>query len=273
VTSSLTSETPAGLIGLHDGRGWVCTVGRVGIASRGVIYLLLAYLAFDIARHGSAPAQTSSTGALQELEARTGGVFLLVVLAIGLGCYAGWRLFDAVTGRNGVIRRITSLGVAVIYGALCVRAVELVADHSASGGVSSNPEPWVAKIMGWSGGTLAIEVGGAVLVGAGITLGAWGLLHRYDKSLALERMSRPWQTAIKVLGGLGDLARGFLLALFGVYLIEAAVTTNPSQAKSVDEALRGLVHHPFGALAIGAVALGLMSFGIYSFFDARLRRL
>ena len=51
--------------------GW--HVGRIGIASRGVIYLLLAYLAFDIARHGSAPAQTSSTGALQELEARTGG--------------------------------------------------------------------------------------------------------------------------------------------------------------------------------------------------------
>ena len=44
--------------------------GRIGMASRGVIYLLLAYLAFDVARHGSAPTQTSSTGALQELEAR-----------------------------------------------------------------------------------------------------------------------------------------------------------------------------------------------------------
>jgi Domain of Unknown Function (DUF1206) len=248
------------------------TVGRIGIASRGVIYLLLAYLAFDIARHGSAPAQTSSTGALQELEARTGGKVLLVILAIGLGCYAAWRLLEAVTGPSGAIRRIASLGAALIYGALCVRAVELVADHATSGGVSSNPEPWVAKVMGWSGGTVAIEVAGAVLVGGGIALGAWGLLHRYAKHLALERLSNPWRKAVKVLGGFGDLARGSLLALFGVYLMEAAVTANPAQAKSVDQTLRTVVHHPFGALAIGTIALGPLSFGIYSFFDARLRR-
>ncbi len=249
------------------------TVGRIGIASRGVIYLLLAYLAFDIARHGSAPSPTSSTGALQELEARTGGTLLLVLLALGLACYAAWRLFDAVAGAGGALRRASSLAVVIIYGALCVRAVELVADHSARGGASSNPEPWVARIMGWPGGTVAIEVAGAVLVGASIMLGIWGLLHRYDKNLALERLSRPWRKAVKVLGGLGDLARGSLLALFGVYLMEAAVTSNPTRAKSVDQTLRALVHHSFGAIAIGAIALGLASFGIYSFFDARLRRL
>ena len=49
-----------------DDRTWVHAIARVGIASRGIIYLLSAYLAFDIARHGSAPTETSSTGALQE---------------------------------------------------------------------------------------------------------------------------------------------------------------------------------------------------------------
>ena len=246
------------------------TLGRIGIASRGVIYLLLAYLAFDIARHGSAPAQTSSTGALQELEARTGGKLLLFVLALGLGCYAGWRLFDAVAGRSGVIKRVSSLSVAIIYGILCVRAAVLLDGHSASGGASSNPEPWVATIMRWSGGTVAIEVVGAVLVAAGAGLAGWGIVHRYEKNLALERMSRRWQKAIKVLGGFGDSARGCLVALFGVYLIDAAVTADPAQAKSVDQTLRALVLHPFGALAIGAIALGLLSFGIFSFFDPRL---
>lgn len=273
MTSSLTAEPRTARVAGHGESGWVRAVGRIGIASRGVIYLLLAYLAFDIARHGSAPTQTSSTGALQELEARTGGKLLLVVLAIGLGCYAAWRLFDAVTGTNGALRRLASLAVAIIYGILCARAVELIAGHSTNGGASSNPQPWVAKVMGWSGGTVAVEVAGAVLVGAGVGLAAWGLLHRYDKNLALERLSRPWQRAIRVLGGFGDLARGSLVALFGVYLLEAGVTSNPLQAKSVDQTLRALVHHPFGAVAIGAIALGLLSFGIFSFFDARLRRL
>src|ERR1700761_8279962 len=90
-------------------RGWMHTLGRIGIASRGVIYFLLGYLAFDIARHGSAPTQTSSTGALQEVEARAGGKFVLVVLAFGLACYAAWRVFEGVTGANGMLRRVSSL--------------------------------------------------------------------------------------------------------------------------------------------------------------------
>ena len=175
MTTSLTAETQTvGIDAQHDVRGWVRTAGRIGIASRGVIYLLLAYLAFDIARHGSAPAQTSSTGALRELEARTGGKLLLVVLAIGLGCYAAWRLFDAVTGASGAIRRISSLAVAMIYGALCVRAAELVADHSTSGGASSNPEPWVAKVMGWSGGTVGDRGGRRGPGGGGHRTGGMG---------------------------------------------------------------------------------------------------
>jgi Domain of Unknown Function (DUF1206) len=273
-SSSVTADSRSErFVATHEAHGWVHTAGRIGIASRGVIYVLLAYLALDVARHGSAPTQTSSTGALQELEARTGGKLLLVILATGLGCYAAWRLFDVATGANGVVTRISSLAVGIIYGILCVRAIELVAGHAESGGASSNPEPWVAKVMGWSGGTVAIEVAGASLMAAGVGLAVWGLFHRYEKNLALERVSRSWQTAIRVLGGFGDLARGFLIALMGVYLMTAALTSNPAQAKSVDQALRALVHHPFGALAIVAIALGLLSFGIFSFFDARLRRL
>jgi len=273
MTTALTTDTRSGATRTHDEPGWLRTLGRVGIASRGVIYLLLAYLAFDIARHGSAPAQTSSTGALQELQARTGGKLLLVLLAIGLGCYAGWRLFDAVAGRSGALRRISSFAVAIVYGVLCARAVVLLEGHATNGGASSNPGPWVATIMRWSGGTVAIGVAGAVLIAAGLGLAAWGLGHRYEKSLALERVSPRRRTVIKVLGAFGDLARGCLIALFGVYLVEAAVTADPAQAKGVDQALRALVHHPFGAVAIGAIALGLLSFGLFSFFDARLRRL
>ncbi len=275
MTSSLVavdtrSQRPVAKLGASS---WVRTVGRIGIASRGVIYLLLGYLAFDIARHGSAPTQTSSTGALQELEARAGGKLVLVVLAIGLGCYAAWRGFDVVTGTNGTIRRVSSLVVGLIYGVLCFRAVELVTGRSASGGASNNPVPWVAKVMRWSGGTVAIEVAGAGLVAAGAGLAVWGVFHRCDKRTALEHVSRPYQRAIRILGGFGELTRGVLVALLGIYLIAAGATSNPTQAKSVDQTLRALVHHPFGALAISAIALGLVSFGVFSLFDARLRRL
>jgi uncharacterized membrane protein YidH (DUF202 family) len=247
--------------------------GRVGIASRGIIYLILTYLAFDIARYGSAPTQTSSTGALQELATRSGGKLVLVVLAVGLACYAGWRIFNAAKGVSGAIKRLSSLVVGIIYGGLCVRAVALVTGHPTSGGSSSNPEPWIARILRWPSGTVAIQVVGSILIGAGVGLGVWGLCRRYDKDLALERLSHRWRTVVRVLGGLGDAARGFLVILVGIYFIEAAVTSNPALAKSIDQALRALVHHTFGTLAIALIAFGLLAFGLFSFFDARLKRL
>jgi Domain of Unknown Function (DUF1206) len=253
-------------------RTWVAAVARIGLAARGVIYLVLAYLALDIARHGSAPTQTSSTGALQELANRRGGNVLLVVLAVGLACYAGWRLFDTVTGRRGFIMRVASLVIAVIYIGLCVQAVRLVTGHGVSGGASANPQPLVGRVLSWSGGPQLVGAVGAVLMAAGLGLAIWGIGHKYEKSLAMERVGRRTRTLIKVVGAAGDVARGALVFLVGLYLMEAAVTSNAGRSKSIDEALKALVHHPFGGVAIGVVAFGLLCFGIFSFFEARLRR-
>jgi uncharacterized membrane protein YidH (DUF202 family) len=252
---------------------WLSAVGRIGIVSRGVVYMILAYLALDVAMHGSAPTQTTSTGALRELEARTGGKPLLVALTIGLACYALWRFFNAATTRDGALKRLSSLVVGIVYAGLCTRAVNLVVGGKVGGGVSSNPAPWVATVMRWKVGTLVVEVAGVTLIAAGLALAGYGLFHRYDKNLALEQLRPRWRTFVKVLGALGDLARGFLLALVGVYLIQAGLTSNADQAKSVDQALQTLVHRPFGAVIIGLTAAGLFAFGLFSFADSRLRRL
>ncbi len=252
--------------------GWVRTVGRAGLSARGVIYLILAYLALDIARHGSAPAQADSTGALEEVGHRTGGSALLVLLAVGLGAYAIWRIFNAAVSREGMLKRLGSVAIAVIYFGLLVRAVELATGHQASGGASANPQPLVAKVMGWHGGQGIVGAGGAVLVIAGLGLAVWGLLGRSSKSLRLEQVSRGWRRAVRTLGAVGDVARGFLLALVGAYLMGTAASNNPSQAKGIDQALKALVHHGYGAILIGAVALGLLCFGLFSFCEARYRR-
>ena len=81
---------------------WFGMVARVGLAARGVIYVVLAYLVLDIALHGNSPAQTSGQGALGEVARQPEGRALLVAMAVGLAAYAAWRLLQAATGQPGV---------------------------------------------------------------------------------------------------------------------------------------------------------------------------
>ena len=253
-------------------------LGRVGIAARGVIYGLLAYLAFDIAASGSSPAQTSGSGALQEVANQPGAPFLLGILAFGTAAYAILRMVQAFTGKPGpagrpsAFKRVGWFVIAAIYIGLCVRAVELIVGSGTSQSRSTNPQPWAAQVLRWPGGP---EILGAVSVGViagGVSLAIWGFAHDYDKDLALERMSQSWRRVVKPLGPLGDLARGFLVALVGIYLMNAATVGDPAKAKSVDSALKSLAHSWYGPVLIGFVAVGLLLFSLYSFFDAKLRR-
>jgi hypothetical protein len=255
-------------------------MARVGLAARGVIYVVLAYLVLDIALHGSSPAQTTGQGALGEVADQPEGRALLVVLAVGLAAYAAWRLLQAATGEPGgghdrsVFKRVGWLGSAIVYGALCVGAIDLVSGSSGeASSTTSNPRPWAALVLGWPAGPELLGLAGAALVAAGIALAVWGAAHDQDRELQLGRLTTTWRLTVSALAGVGNAARGFLVVLVGGYLLDAAVASKASNAKSVDAALQSLAHQEYGAVLLGVVAFGLVCFGVYSFFEARLRRL
>ena len=81
---------------------------------------------------------------------------------------------------------------------------------------------------------------------------------------------RRWIVAIGVVG---QVARGIVFALIGVFLVKAAVEYDPHSAVGVDGALRRLQHAPYGSAVLAVVAAGLIVFALYSFSDARYRRL
>ncbi|MGA3214501.1 MAG: DUF1206 domain-containing protein [Acidimicrobiales bacterium] len=260
-------------------RKWFKAVARTGLAARGVIYFLLSYLALDIALHGNSPTQASGEGALQEIAKQRAAPLLLIVLATGLGSYGLWRLVQALAGKSNPSRgrsevdRIGWLAIAVVYFALCVQAIELLIGRSHSQSGPSNPKPWAATILTWPGGPELLGTVGACLIIGGLVLTIWGFAHDYHKDLVLEQLGSTSRKVVNALGASGDLSRGFLVALVGSYLIDAAILTDPSRAKSVDAALKSLVRASYGPLAIGLVACGLLFFALYSFCEARLRRL
>lgn len=256
---------------------------HAGLAARGILYLILGVLAFDVALHGSSPAPTDAQGALQEVARQSAGPVLLVAVAVGLGAYALWRLMQVVSGRGsgprdtGVLRRLGWLGIAVVYGGLCAEAVQLAggssSTSSSSRSAASNPEPWAAHVLRWPGGPELLGFVGAGLVVAGGALALWGVLHDHDKELRLDGLSRLARRTVLVLGGAGNAAVGFLIGVVGVYLLDAAAVSDAARAKSLDAALKSLARQDYGAILIAVAAVGLLCFGLYSFCEARLRRL
>lgn len=261
-----------------EGRSWVKLLARLGLCARGVIYVLLSCLAFDITVTGSAPAQTTGDGALQEVAKQPASPALLFGLSAGLGAYGLWRLVQFIAGqaspkeRSGGFQRVGWLAIAVIYFGLCARALELVLGRS-GGNVATDPRPWAARVLAWPAGPELLGlVGGCVVIG-GCALAIWGFVRDYDKDLALSHLGPVVRMAIKAAGAFGDLARGFLVALVGAYLLNAAALSQPSRAKSVDSALISLLHTPYGTLLIALVATGFFCFALSSFAESRLRQL
>jgi len=202
---------------------------------------------------------------------------LLILVAIGLGGYALWRLLRALLGHgpedtDSGFDRVAAVGSAVVYAGLCAIAVEILLGSGSSGG-SGNASKTTAGIFGWPGGTWLVGIGGAVLVGIGLYQGYRGLTRDFLKDSKTEQMSARMRSWIEWIGSFGHLARMVVFGLVGVFLIKAAIDYNPNKAVGLDGALAKIAHASYGPFLLGIVAAGLIAFGAYSLSDARYRRI
>src|ERR1044071_807510 len=74
-------------------------LARAGFAARGVIYGIIGILAIKVAL-GAGGKTTNQTGALKTIAHQPFGKVLLILVAIGLGGYALWRLVRALLGHG-----------------------------------------------------------------------------------------------------------------------------------------------------------------------------
>jgi hypothetical protein len=201
---------------------------------------------------------------------------LLILVAIGLGGYALWRLVHALLGHgpedsDSRFERLAAFGSGIVYAGLCAIAIEILLGSGSSG--SSGTHKTTAGVLGWPGGALLVGIAGVVLIGIGLFQGYRGLSKDFLKDSKTEQMSAPVRHWIEWLGSFGHLARMVVFGLVGVFLIRAAIDYNPSNAIGFDGALAKIAYASYGPFLLGIVAAGLIAFGVYSFSDARYRRI
>lgn len=173
------------------GREGLQAMARVGLIARGAVYGVIGILAFKLAI-GSGGRTESQSGALQTIARQPFGEVLLIALAIGLAAYAIWRLVDGVAGSrpddDGALqRRVSAVGSAVAYAALCVVAIKIISGSHASSG---SPKAAAAGILGWPGGPVIAGIAGLVVIGVGAYQGHKGIARRFLEDSDTGRMSQ-----------------------------------------------------------------------------------
>ena len=270
----LTSAAGATAQARRASRGRTAHVlARTGLTARGVIYLLIGWVAIEVAVEHSRH-EADQSGALNLLARQSFGLILLWLLAIGFAAYALWRLSEAafgVTGdKPGAGPRLKSLARAVVYAFFAYLTFGVIAGRKSS--QSHKEQDLTARVMQHTGGQWLVGIAGLVVVIVGAVLIIEGVRRTFMKFLNLGQLSLRARRIVELLGVIGTIARGAVFALAGVLVIEAAVTHKPSKAGGIDKALLTLRGQPLGEVLLFVAALGLVIFGIYGLCEARWRK-
>jgi Domain of Unknown Function (DUF1206) len=257
----------------------VAAMARAGLAARGLSYLIIASIAAQIALGGTGQS-ADQHGALEDVASRPFGRLLLIAMALGFAAYAVWRWSVAAVGGPGAAaesavkgwaQRFGALAIGIVYAGLCISAI-LVATGRPTSSSTQQQQSATARFLGLPlGRALVIVIGAGIVIGGCIVI--WGALtRRFEKNLATEEMgprSRPWAIG---LGIAGNGSGGIVLALVGIFLIQAAAANNARASKGLDQTLRTVAHAPFGRVLLLVVTAGLVAYGLYSFVEMRYRR-
>ena len=252
------------------------TLGKAGFLAKGLLYLVIALIAIEVARGDRRKAQ-GEEGAIEALAGQPFGEILLGLLALGLAGYALWRVRIAILGppgESGVeaqVERIGSVALALSYGALCVYTIRFLTT-SRSGG-STEPDTVTKSLLDEPYGVALIIGIGVILLGVGAYEAYKALTQRFLEDLEVGRMSDSELKLATAMGTAGHAALAVISSLVGIFMVKAAIEFDPKEAVGLDGALQELVTDALGPALLYAVAAGLFIYSAYCVIEARYRKL
>jgi hypothetical protein len=252
-------------------------LARVGLIAYGVVYLLIGWLALQIAWGASASKSADTSGALRTLADQPFGKILLWLVALGLVALALWQASEAIWGyRNRedakrIPKQATSGAKAVVYAGLGVSAA-LVALGSGSSS-SQSQQHATSGVLAWPGGRVIVVVAGLIIIGVGVAEVVKGVKKSFAEQIDTSSLSPAAREGVARLGQVGYIAKGVAFGVVGGLLSYATLTFDRQQAQGLDGALQTILAQPFGKFLLTAVALGFVAFGLFAMLQARYRRM
>jgi len=241
-------------------------LARAGLLAYGVVYLLLGWLALQVAL-GDRQGAVDKTGALRQLAEQPLGVAALWAAAVGLAVLALWQIFEAFLGHQGnddlkdrIWNRTRSLAKAGVFGLIAYSAVKIAIGDSHREGTDG----YTAKLMAQPFGPWLVGGVGVAVIAFAIGSAVIGLTDRYKHDLDINGRTGDTGSALKVLARAGYCARAVAFAVMGSLFIWAAATQDPDKSGGLDQALGRVLEAPFGPILLALVAAGFACYGIFN---------
>lgn len=253
---------------------------RIGLVVYGLVYLVVAWLVVRLAL-GDHSESVSTEGALSEVGEQAFGRPLLFVVGGGMILLLCWRVMDALLGfrdKDGLElwrKRVAAIGQAIIYGALASKAISLALAGGSSGGgpgggsKGGGTRGITAKLMDLPLGQFVVGAVGLGVICAGAVQIWKGLSNKYRENLGSEGKRGTAGSAYLLLGKVGYVAKGLVVASVGALFVYAAFTHEPDESSGVDGAVRQLLQQPFGAPLLVAVGVGISCYALFALVRAR----
>ena len=251
---------------------WVVPVMRAGYAARGVVYILIGWIALMAAWRGG--DAEGARGALSSLTDESWGMALLWAVGIGFFCYAAWRLICAWmdldrhgSDGKGMVARAALVVTAVVHAGLGIYAIRLAYGTGGGSRDGESEQRWTAWLMSQPFGRWLVIAVGLAVIGAGIYYAWKGISERYKERLRYT----PTVDRLDTFCKFGFVAYGVVIAIVGGFLLWAGWTSDPSEAGGLEQAFATVHGAAFGRVLLAILGVGVMAFAVENFVEAAYR--
>src|SRR3954447_1746667 len=250
-------------------RRWIMAAAKLGYAAKAIVYATIGVMALLAAAH-TGGRTTGSDGAFVAILSQPLGPVLLGMLGVGLAAYGFWRLVQAVmdadhrgTTFKGLSGRVGVAFVGLVYGGLAYSALRLFFGMGAQSSDEQKAKSWTALLLAQPFGPWLVAGMGVAIVILAIHEVYAAVRADFVSKLNLQHAGPGTRTFVVRCAQIGHLARAVVFAIIGMFLMQAAIFSDPREARGLGGALYTLEQQPYGDWLLATVATGFMAYAAY----------
>lgn len=255
---------------------WKEKAGRVGHVAKGIVYGIAGILTL-LAAFNMGGQKAGKIQVIEFLQKQPFGNVLLILMAIGLACYAFWRFVQSIqdpqnkgNDTEGKVKRTGYFISALLYLALAGYAIMQVLGSSSSSG--SSQQGVVASLLQSNFGVIVVILIAVALFGK--ALYQFYRVYKGDFTKNIRSNEIPVhkaETIVKNAGYAGFISRGILIGIVGYFFLQAALQSNPGTIQGSTGAFSFIQQSTAGPWLMALVAAGLICYGVFMLIVARYK--